>query len=124
QTRSSGAWPHSTVQNSAVKLGSKKQEIPMNNKSINTSADQSSAGTTAKSESNNGRRGGTSQIAIKKVSTDSGFAGRSASPIGRSIHTKPDAKSDYPAMFSNSLLTAMLAFRDGDFEVRMPFNLF
>src|SRR5215831_12824417 len=29
----------------------------------------------------------------------------------------------YPEMFSNSLLTAMLAFRDGDFEVRMPFNL-
>src|ERR1051325_6806683 len=30
---------------------------------------------------------------------------------------------DYPATFSSGLLTAMLAFRDGDFEVRMPSTL-
>src|SRR5262249_17944951 len=66
---------------------SKRQEIPMSNKSNKISTDPSSSLGIAATSELNYRHG------------------------------------DYQATFSNSLLTAMLAFRDGDFEVRMPCNL-
>src|SRR2546422_429126 len=48
-------------------------------------------------------------------------AGSSPSPVAGI--SKASGNGDRTSKFSNNLLMAMLAFRDGDFEVRMPSNL-
>ena len=53
---------------------------------------------------------------------DKASADPSSSAIAAMVESH-NGHTDYSAPFSNSLLTAMLAFRDGDFDVRMPSNL-